>query len=106
MFPLRFFEDAGREIEKERGFYRERSEAAEAAFLRELDHAVKSVSEAPERWPVHIENTRRYVFPSFPFSLVYFVEDEAVFIVALEHHSRRPGYWRDRLPERGSRGRP
>jgi|SRR5687767_6341882 plasmid stabilization system protein ParE len=97
MLPLQFFEEAGREIEKERSFYRERSESAEAAFLRELDHAIESVSQAPQRWPFHIEDTRRYVFPSFPFSLVYFVERGTVFVVALEHQSRRPGYWLERL---------
>ena len=97
MPPLKFFEQAAEEIEKERRFYRERSESAEAAFLRELDHAIQSVSEAPQRWPAHIENTRRYIFPSFPFSLVYFVDGETTFVVALEHQSRRPGYWRERL---------
>ena len=97
MLPLRFFEEAGREIEKERGFYRERSESAEAGLLRELDHAVESIAGAPQRWPTHIENTRRYVFPSFPFSLVYFVEERTIFIVALEHHSRKPGYCVARL---------
>ena len=97
MLPSRFFEEAAEEIEKERRWYRERSESAESAFLRELDHAIASVSEAPQRWPVHIENTRRYVFPTFPFSLVYFVEQRTVWIVALEHQSKRPGYWRQRL---------
>ena len=72
MLPLQFFEEASEEIEHERSYYRERSITAEAAFLREVDHAVAVVSEAPLRWPFHIENTRRYVFPSFPFSLVYF----------------------------------
>ena len=97
MLPLKFFEEASEEIEKERQFYRERSESAETAFLRELDHAIQSVSEAPHRWPAHIENTRRYVLPTFPFSLVYFVEQDSVFVVALEHQSRRPGYWRERV---------
>jgi plasmid stabilization system protein ParE len=97
MLPFEFFEEAAEEIENERRFYRERSESAEARFLSELDHAVTSISESPERWPIHIENTRRYVFASFPFSLVYFVEQGKVFIVALEHQSRRPGYWRERL---------
>ena len=74
-----------------------RSITAETAFLREFDHAVSVISEAPLRWPVHIENTRRYVFRSFPFSLVYFVEGQTIFVVSLESHSKRPGYWRERL---------
>jgi plasmid stabilization system protein ParE len=94
---LHFFDAASDEVEAARRWYRERSEAAETAFLRELDHAVNVVAEAPQRWPRYIGRTRRYVFPTFPYSLVYFVMKEAVHVVAVAHQSRRPGYWRQRL---------
>ncbi|HYM62599.1 MAG TPA: type II toxin-antitoxin system RelE/ParE family toxin [Thermoanaerobaculia bacterium] len=97
MTLLSFFDEASDEIEQERRWYHDRSLAAEASFLRELDHAVESVLDSPVRWPKHIAGTRRYVFPTFPFSLVYFVDREVVAVVALAHHSRRPGYWRRRL---------
>ena len=35
MPPLQFFQEAGEEIEYERSYYRQRSTAAEAAFLRD-----------------------------------------------------------------------
>ena len=35
-------------------WYLERSPAAARAFLRELDHAIKCVSEAPKQWGMHI----------------------------------------------------
>ena len=69
---------------------------AAAAFLGELDHAVEQVSEAPERWPRYGYAARRYVFPRFPFSLIYCVTDEEIEIVAVAHGKRRPGYWRSR----------
>ena len=97
MKSLRFFEEAAEESEQERQWYRERSVAAEASFQRELDHAVESILESPIRWPKHIAGTRRYVLSTFPFSFIYFVEGETVFVVALAHQSRRPGYWRERL---------
>ncbi len=98
MRSLSFFEQAAEEIEQERQWYRERSVVAEAAFQRELDRAVESVLEAATRWPQYIAGTRRYLFSTFPFSFIYFVEGESVFVVALAHQSRRPGYWRERLP--------
>jgi len=94
---VRFFEEAADEIEHERAWYRDRSETAEAAFLRELDHAIDVVTEAPHRWPKYTGVTRRYVFPKFPFSLVYFVEDGIVAVVALEAENKEPGYWTNRL---------
>ena len=97
---VRFFEEAGDEIEEQRRWYRKRSHVAEASFLRELDHAIEIVLEAPDRWPFHVDGTRRYVFPTFPFSLIYFVEGDVVVVVAVANENRRPGYWRERLPHR------
>ena len=94
---LELFEDAAAEIERDRAWYRERSESAEAGFLRELDHAVQQVTNAAGQWPQYLAGTRRYVFPTYPYSLVYFVEDDVIRTVAVAHDKRRPGYWRKRL---------
>jgi hypothetical protein len=32
----------------------------------------------------------------FPFSLIYRVDRDTIAILAVAHHSRRPGYWRRR----------
>ena len=94
---LEFFEDAAFEIEADRAWYRERSESAETGFLRALDHAIQQVTDAPAQWPHYLAGTQRYVFPTYPYSLVYFIEDGAIRVVAVAHDKRRPGYWRKRL---------
>jgi toxin ParE1/3/4 len=94
---LDFFEDAASEIEADRAWYRQRSESAEAGFLRELDHAIQQVTDSSEQWPRYLAGTRRYVFPTYPYSVVYFVEGDIIRIVAVAHDNRRPGYWRKRL---------
>jgi toxin ParE1/3/4 len=40
---------------------------------------------------------RRVVVPRFLYLLLYRVERERIFIVAVAHPRRRPGYWRSRL---------
>ena len=94
---LEFFEEAAAEIEQDRAWYRNRSETAEAGFLRELDHGVQQVTDAPAQWPRYLAGTRRYLFPTYPYSFVYFVEDDVIRVVAVAHDKRRPGYWRKRL---------
>ena len=39
---------------------------------------------------------RRYLMKHFPYSLVYTVSSEEIRILAVAHHSRRPGYWASR----------
>lgn len=97
MIEVRFFEEADDEVENARRWYRENSEQAEAAFLRELDHAVDVVANSPELWPQYLAGTRRYVFPTFPYSLIYFLDRSTIHIAAIAHQKRRPGYWRKRL---------
>ena len=48
MTDLLFFEEAAREVEEPRAWYRRRSKSAEAMFLREIDHAMDVIAEAPE----------------------------------------------------------
>ena len=94
---LRFFEEADQEVEEHRAWYRERNESAEAGFLGEVDHAIEQVIAAPHQWPRFLSGTRRYVFPKYPFSLIYIVENDTINVVAIAHESRKPGYWRKRL---------
>jgi plasmid stabilization system protein ParE len=94
---LQFFEEAADEVEEARAWYRSHSESAERGFLRELDHAIEQVANASAQWPSFLSGTRRYVFPTFPYSLVYFVEGAVLNVVAVAHDKRRPGYWRKRV---------
>jgi plasmid stabilization system protein ParE len=84
------------EVTAAEAWYRERSEVAAQAFVLEINHAIEEISEAPERWPVGRRGERRMVFRRFPYSLLYRIRKDNVFITAVAHQSRRPGYWRHR----------
>jgi plasmid stabilization system protein ParE len=84
------------EIDQAFAWYAERSEIAARAFIHELIGTVRLAVRSPEAWPVSVAETRRIVFPRFPFDLVFRVTDEVIEIVAVAHHRRRPGYWQDR----------
>lgn len=63
--PPHFFEEAADEIEHERQWYRGRSHTAEDLFLREVDHAIEAIVEAPKRWPKYLAGR----FSSSPWRL-------------------------------------
>jgi plasmid stabilization system protein ParE len=93
---LRFHLAAAEEAEAALEWYAARSSWAAAAFFSELEHAVDRVRDAPERWPRIAGRMRRYVFPRFPFSLVYRLTRTEIEVIAVAHHRRKPGYWRSR----------
>jgi hypothetical protein len=40
---------------------------------------------------------KRLILKRFPYDVVVRERGDEVVVIALAHHSRRPGYWRDRL---------
>jgi plasmid stabilization system protein ParE len=96
LIPVGFHPEAIAEAAATVGWYRERSDAAAAAFLAELDRAVENIAEAPERWPQYLHGTRRFLLHRFPFAVVYRWVGGGVQVVAVAHARRRPGYWKGR----------
>ena len=93
---VRFHHEAGQELTEAQTWYRERSEVAAQAFALEIDHAVRSIAEAPLRWPQGRRGERRFMLDRFPYTVLYRVRADHIFITAVAHQSRRPGYWRHR----------
>ena len=93
---IEFHPRALEEAQAARDWYAERSLVASKAFLLELHHAVEQLAENPERWPQYEAGTRRYVFPRFPFSLIYRVLGEKIQIIAVAHAKRKPEDWKKR----------
>ena len=40
---------------------------------------------------------RRLILKRFPYDLVFVERGETVIVLAFAHHSRKPGFWRERL---------
>ena len=59
--------------------------------------AEELVQRSPESWAAYLPETRGFRFQKFPFVLAYIIRGQQVFIVALAHTKRKPGYWRERL---------
>ncbi len=91
-----FHPDAIQEAREARLWYQARSDVAAAAFMAELDHAIASITEAPDRWPVLANGRRRFVLQRFPFVIWYRIREHDLRISAIAHARRRPGYWKSR----------
>jgi hypothetical protein len=54
----------------------------------------------PEIAPIIDLGVRAKVLVRFPYSVMYVVESDTLFIVAVAHQSKRPAYWADRIPHK------
>jgi hypothetical protein len=78
-------------------FYEQRSKGLGWRFLRAVQEADARIVRSPRAFPFLDEPIRKCVLDGFPFSLLFRIDDEGLFVVAVAHQRRRPGYWRRRL---------
>jgi plasmid stabilization system protein ParE len=94
---VRFHPAAAQEVESTYEWYAAQDVSAAHGFREELRQAVGMVAASPQTWPRYGRRARRYVFPRYPFSLIYVVRGDLIEVVAVAHGRRRPGYWQSRL---------
>lgn len=81
--------------------YRERAGSSLShSLFAEFEHSVNLLLQHPGLGAIWRHGKRRHVMRRFPYSLIYAVLADEIRILAVAHHSRRPGYWRDRSPTR------
>ena len=60
-----------------------------------------TITAHPEAWPAIAREgeatLRRFVLPRFPYSVIFAVRADELFVIAVAHDKRRPGYWRGRV---------
>lgn len=102
MRDLEFHPDAVAELLSAEEWYAERSVIAARSFIRESNLVFDLLQQAPERWPMDEDGSRRAHFARFPFSVIYRVRGDHVEVIAVAHQRRQPGYWKSRLGARRS----
>jgi len=78
-------------------FYKELSTDLARDLVDEFDGAIAQISDLPSSGIPYQHETRRILLRRFPFGVVYRLKTDVVEVVAFAHHSRRPGYWADRI---------
>lgn len=92
--------EAVAELQYSVSFYRERGgEDLAVRFKKEITEGFEAISENPEWFSQtpEISETQKYQLRNFPFSILYVNLKKEIWIVAIAHGSRRPGFWTDRL---------
>ena len=99
MIKIEFHPDAEQDLSEAKDWYRVRSKLAARAFATDVADSLRYIAASPNRWPEVRLGERRFVLSRFPFSILYRVRANVVFITAVAHQKRRPGYWRDRTAD-------
>ena len=77
-------------------YAREASAEIASAFISEFERSAKLLGEFPKLGSTWRGRIRRLPLRRFPYTIVYYLRDSEVRILAIAHQRRRPGFWRGR----------
>ena len=92
-----FHPEASEEMSESARFFEEKSAGLGSDLIVAIQQATGRIKKFPESGPVESGNIRKCLVLGFPFTLLYEVNPDHIFIAAVMHQHRRPGYWSKRL---------
>ena len=78
-------------------YYGKIEEALAERFLQDMKRLVGELSAHPKTFRLFDPPARRHFSFTFPFAVIYLEQEDHLWIVALMHMKREPGYWKERL---------
>ncbi len=97
MLKVIFHPDIALEVKSSYDWYQRQAEGLGEDYLSELESSYQAIRELPDTWPNFENGFKRFLLSKFPFSVIYRANEKTVFVVAVMHNSRKPGYWKERL---------
>lgn len=93
----RYLDAAESEFQEAIDYYNQQRPGLGFEFSDEVKDAVVRITNYPLSWTPLSKRTRRAQVHRFPYSIIYEVRDDAILIVAIQHHRRKPLNWCTRL---------
>ena len=77
-------------------YYDEQRTEIAQAFINAIEDAIFRIREYPNRYATIDEDIRRCMTRKLPSGILYTIEQDNIFILAVMHCSREAGYWKNR----------
>lgn len=98
--PVTLHAEARDELKDSVTFYRTRGgDVLATRFKRQVAQIFEAIRNDPERFPPEpdVAGVQKCRLIHFPFSILYLNEPRRIWVVAIAHSKRRPGYWQRRV---------
>jgi len=93
---VQFHSEAEAELSEAASFYESRLVGLGTSFSAEVKTSVGFIRAYPDAGSPLGSKLRTVVIKRFPYSVIYRREEQIIYVVAVAHHRRRPGYWKGR----------
>jgi plasmid stabilization system protein ParE len=94
---VEFHPEAQTEFIESALYYEERIPGPRYRFIVEIEYYSRLLQSHPGLGQMVENQFRHLVLVQFPYSLIYTIESECIWVVAVAHHHKRHGYWHVRI---------
>ncbi len=84
------------ELEDAQQFYEMEFSGLGQRFRQEVKKAIDRIIAYPKAWSRERGDIRKCLLHTFPYKVLYSIEEDHIFIIAIAHQHRKPDYWVDR----------
>jgi plasmid stabilization system protein ParE len=92
-----FHPEAHAEMIEQARHYESKSEGLGADFLDAVEETTNRIQRSPTSGAIDRANIRKRLVSGFPFTILYEIQPDRIYIAAVMHQHRRPGYWVKRV---------
>lgn len=96
MMRVIFSKYAKQELEDAVHYYELEYLGLGSRFKKEVKKAAVRIAAYPQVWSIERGDVRKCLLHKFPYKLLYAIETNHIFIIAVAHQHRRPDSWIDR----------
>ena len=92
-----FHPEARRELYDAANYYENNRPGLGEIFLDAAEYAAWLIYANPFGWKKIRGDVRRCLLRRFPYGIIYYADQQQIFIIAVMHLHRKPNYWTSRL---------
>ncbi|MDI6792507.1 MAG: type II toxin-antitoxin system RelE/ParE family toxin [bacterium] len=94
---VEFVWPADAELQEAYEYYESQRPGLGSSFLDDFDMAVNYLVSFPTAWTRISQRTRKILLKRFPYSILYYVDGNNIYLIGIAHQHRNPDYYADRL---------
>jgi toxin ParE1/3/4 len=100
MKPIEIDSEAEEEFRAGADYYENEKPGLGFEFTAAVEEAIDRIVQSPRAFsPYRIGGLRKFVLRRFPYSIFFLELDDRIWIAAIAHQHRQPGYWHHRIPD-------
>ena len=93
-----FHEEAEAELDAAVDYYEQIREGLGVDLQNQVEHAIGLIRQNPHLFPQHNPlGIQKCLLKRFPYTIFFLEFNQYIWVVAVTHQKRKPGYWKNRV---------